>query len=304
MVWAAVAIGLFSIIFWVPITDSFTIVFSPISPELRDIGYKAGLNMHGEAIYLRANPQLVDATTLANVCPHDQEMVEYGCYVPYLNRIYILEISAPDLKSIEYTTAAHETLHVIWQLSSPEERASLSSELSDLYNAKTSDTLTKDVEPYLTASGKTPIDEVHSFAGSELHDTSLTESLTKHYNDFFTARTSSVEARSEFDSSIEYRVTDINNTFDALDKEYLDVAAYKREHLDPFEVVMQRNLYYGDIATYNKNVDAYNHNLEIYNRKVAAYQTKVDAYNLKRQSFMDIYSTLFPSNAIPVDAAK
>jgi len=304
LTWSAVILGIFMIVFWIPLSDSFTLVFSPVSPELREVGYKAGLNMHGEAVYLRANPKYVNANTLASYCPHDKEMVEYGCYDPNTNQMYILEISSADLKSIEYTTAAHETLHAIWQSLPPTQVAELSSELKALYDAKSSDTLTNDIKPYLQTEGSLPINEIHSFAGSELYNASLTTSLIKHYDQFFDTRTYSMEASSEFDRSIANKTTDINNTYDALDKEYSDISAYKTRYLDSIDAYMQTNLYYGDIVTYNKNVDAYNNNLGIYNAKVTAYKAKVDAYNLKRQSFIDIYSTLFPDNAIPVDAAK
>lgn len=304
LVWSAVILGIFLIIFWVPITDSFTLISSPVSPELREVGYKAGLNMHGEAIYLRANPQYVSANTLATYCPHDQDMIEYGCYDPNSNQIYILEISSADLKSIESTTAAHETLHAIWELLSPGELATLSVELKQLYDAKSSDTLTDDIKPYLQTEGSLPINEIHSFAGSKLYDASLTSSLIKHYDQFFETRTFSMEAGSEFDRSLAYKTTDINNTFDALDKEYSDIAVYKIKYLDSINAYMQTNLYYRDIVTYNKNVDAYNNNLGNYNAKVTAYQANVDAYNLKRQNYIDVYSTLFPNNVIPVDAAK
>ncbi|MBP9738899.1 zinc ribbon domain-containing protein, partial [Candidatus Saccharibacteria bacterium] len=106
------------------------------SAEINDLADKSGLNSLGMLYFYSSNPKLVSPDILNKVCPKvDIKSVEYGCYLPSSNDMYILKVTNIEYRQIENVSVAHETLHAIWQDSSPSERTELKKELSAVYNS-------------------------------------------------------------------------------------------------------------------------------------------------------------------------
>jgi len=292
------------ILFGQPLSDASIVVFSSASSDVKQIGHDSGLNLHGQAIFLNNHPELVNADTLASACPHESEVIEYGCYLPSSQKIYILQVDDPNLKPIELTAVAHETLHAIWNDMAPNDKQSISQELTSLYNSKSSSILTSDAEPYQGEAQETFVDELHSLAGSEVGVAYMSNTLSAHYLKYFSAQNETVQAVATFNQNVDSQIAALNTQRAQLDSDNLDIDNYKAAHLDSIKSAMQLDLYYGDIYTYNKNVDAYNNNLGIYKDMIAKYNTNVDTYNASRQTFIDAYSALYPNKAIPVGDAK
>lgn len=292
------------VVFWQPISDTATVTFSSASPEIKQAGRDAGLNMHGQAIFLSNDPEYVDADTIAVDCPHEKEIIEYGCYLPSSHKIYILQISDSKLKPTELTSVAHETLHAVWNAMSYDEREQIGSDLTTFYNSKTSETLTEDAVPYQKEDSATFVNELHSLAGSEVDLSEMSNTLQEHFSQYFSDQDKTVQANIDFNQNIDSEIASIKSQREQLDADNKALDDFQSAHLDSVKAAMQTNLYYGDIYTYNKNVDAYNHNREIYNDMVAKYNENVSSYNSARQSFIDAYSSLFPGKSIPVPDAK
>jgi hypothetical protein len=301
---SSIVLVLFLTFFWQPVSDTSTVMFSSASSEIKEAGRDAGLNMHGQAVFLSNNPEFVDADTLASNCPHDDEIIEFGCYLPSSHKIYILQINDDQLKPTELTSVAHETLHAVWNDMSYDDRTAIGGELTMLYDSKTSDALTNDAKPYQKEDATVFVNELHSLAGSEVDLSEMPNSLREHFSKYFSDQDKTVQANIDFNQNIDSEIANIKSQRDQLDTESKNLDDFQAAHLDSIKAYMQQNLYYGDIATYNKNVDAYNHNREIYNDMVATYNTNVSSYNSARQSFIDAYSALFPGKVIPVPDAK
>ena len=301
---SSIALVLFLIFFWQPVSDTSAVIFSSASPEIKQAGRNAGLNMHGQAVFLSNNPEFVDADTLAIDCPHDKEVVEYGCYLPSSHKIYILQIDDSDLKPTELTSVAHETLHAVWSAMSYDDQEQVGSELTTFYESKTSEILTDDAKPYQKEDSAAFVNELHSLAASEVDLSEMSNSLQNHFSKFFSDQDKTVQANIDFNQNIENEIANIKSQKEQLDADSKNLDSFQAAHLDSIKAYMQQNLYYGDAYIYNKNVDAYNHNREIYNDMVAKYNANVDTYNSERQSFIDAYSALFPGKSIPVPDAK
>jgi len=299
-----VALILFLFLFWQPISDSSAVIFSSTSSDIKQAGRDAGLNMHGQAIFLNNDPEFVDASALASACPHDEEVVEYGCYLPTSRKIYILKINNSELKAIMLTSVAHETLHAVWNDMSYDDSQKVDDELTTFYKSNTSETLTTDAKPYQKEDPTTFVDELHSLAGSEVGLSILPSFLQSHFSKYFSDQNKTVQSNISFNQNIENQTASIKFQKEQLDADSKELDNFQAAHLDNIERVMQQNLYYGDTYTYNENVDAYNHNREIYNDMVNKYNTSVNTYNSVRQNFVDAYSALFPGKTVPVPDAK
>lgn len=295
---------IFLIFFWQPVSDTSTVMFSSASAEIKEVGRDAGLNMRGQAVFLSNSPEFVNADTLANNCPHDDEIIEFGCYLPSSHKIYILQINDEQLKLAELTSVVHETLHAVWNDMSHDDRTTIGGELTTLYDSKTSDILMNSAKSYHREDATVFVDELHSLTGSEVELFEVSNTLQEHFSKYFFDHSKTIQANNEFNQNINSKIANIESQRDRLDAESKKLDDFQAAHLDSIKVYMQQNIYYGDIVTYNENVDAYNHNREIYNDMVTTYNTNVGSYNSARQSFIDAYSALFPNKIIPVPDAK
>lgn len=301
---SVIALTLFLLLFWQPVSDISSVAFSSASSEIKQAGRDAGLNTHGQAIFLNNEPEFVNADTLASACPHDKEIIEYGCYLPSSHKIYILQINDNELKPIELVAVAHETLHAAWNDMSLDDQQTIISDLTTFYDSKVSPALTKDAKPYKKENSTVFVDELHSLSGSEVGLVTMPSSLQNHFSKYFSEQDLAVQAGISFDRNIGNQITDINTRKKQLDLDSQELNNYQAAHLDNIKAYMQQNLYYGDTYTYNKNVDAYNNNRDIYNDMVARYNDNVNSYNATRQNFVNAYSALFPNKSIPVGGAK
>ncbi len=172
------------------------------------------------------------------------------------------------------------------------------------YESMTSRTLTEDAKPYQKEDAATFINEVHSLTGSEVNLSEMSGTLREYFSKYFSNQDKTVQANIDFNQNIDSEIASIKSQGTQLDSDDTALNDFKSAHLDSIHAAMQANLYYGDVYTYNKNVDAYNHNREIYNDMVTKYNQNVQSYNTARQSFIDAYSSLFPGKQIPVPDAK
>lgn len=305
MVWWAAGINIaVLLIFAGPISDLLTVDLNNSTPDIADIADNSGFNLHGKALFYRANPELVDANSLNSKCPNDsQDSIEFGCYLTKENKIYILSVSDQNYKDIEYTTAAHETLHAAWMQQDASTRQALSNNLNSVYiNSTAQDVvdLRNTMKSYGTDKD-TVVNELHSFVGSEIKDVSLNSYLIGYYGKYFSNRSAPIDHNDAFNGKIDTEISNLSSQGQQLDTSYNATLAYKSRWLDTIEGYMRQNEYYGDVYTYNENVDAYNHNLVNYNKMVDDYNARRNAYNAEVDKFNALLTSFRPTQA-PIQA--
>lgn len=284
------------------ISDLWTVYFSQAgtSVVLTDIAEHSGFNIHGTALFYRTNPEVVDADTLNEKCPNtSQDSVEYGCYLPTTNKIYLLGVPNADYKEIEYSTAAHETLHAAWHTLDDATRKQIETELQTLYKTSAA-TSVSSLHEILAAYQNDPApdisNELHSFVGSIVPDNDLTTEITSYYSEYFSNRSLAVTSYSNFNTKLDTKSSQIESERQALIRSSDEIDAYKVKWLDSIERAMASNKYYGDYYTYNKNVDAYNHNLVNYNKMVDEYETNRQSFNQMVDQYNSILASFRPSS--------
>ncbi|WP_188756050.1 hypothetical protein [Microbacterium album] len=101
-----------------PLQDVFTA--SALEPDVAAIADSMFLTEEGREIFTAAQPELLDADGIAEVCgPHAG-----GCFLStgnarHLDRIYILWPDDPRYRHAVITTAAHELLHAAYERLEP-----------------------------------------------------------------------------------------------------------------------------------------------------------------------------------------
>ena len=271
---------------------------SSASAPIKDIADNSGFNTTGKLTFYKSHPELVDADTINEKCPNnDQTTVEYGCYLPSENKIYILEVTDFTYKDVEYTTAAHETLHAAYAKLDGLERGRVINLIKQFYGDTTNTDavlLHEIVKPY--GGDESVVDnELHSFIGSETPETSLSQPLSDYYKKYFSNRSESVNANVLFNNKIQDKITALNTEYNRLGSMAVDMSTYKIQHLDNIQAAMNRANYYGDAYSYNKNVDAYNSNLVYYNGQVDLYNSQRLTYNTDVDTFNAILQAFYPS---------
>lgn len=266
------------------------------SVDIKDVANGSGLNSYGKYLFYKAGPVLLDADELNNVCPsEDSKSVEFGCYIPSKNKMYLLKVSDSEYKQIEYTTAAHETLHAAWHHLSESDRQDLSSALKEVYDATDtteSSTLHKEIALYNQAEVDTT-NELHSFIGAE--SAMISMKLTQHYSKYFDNRTKSVQASTDFNLKLDSKAAELNAESSSLDTESTTIDDYKTTHLDNADAYLRRAEYYGDIANYNRNVGIYNSNLAIYKNKVRTYNEHIASFNNEVEDYNRVINSFRPT---------
>lgn len=147
--------------------------------------------------YFYAQQPQIDGSEAFNTSCQRQEVGNpiLGCYVT--GRIYVYDVTNEQLDGIEEVTAAHETLHAVWDRMSESEQAKLGALLEAEY-AKLGDNtdLVQRMEYYKRTEPGQLDNELHSILGSEIQN--LSPALEAHYAQFFVDRQKIVDFHTKY----------------------------------------------------------------------------------------------------------
>lgn len=180
------------------VTDSISgYMFSP-SEEIKAIESNIDFTDNGRRIFYATKPSMLDAAEFNDKCPRRESGSPIiGCYSTGDN-LYIYKISDPRLSGIEEITAAHETLHAVWNRMSSREKAELSDLLKDAYSKIDDDDLTARMDYYERAQPGEHYNELHSILGTEYSN--LSADLESHYAKYFKDRDALLSYHSNYNS--------------------------------------------------------------------------------------------------------
>ena len=139
------------------------------------------------AFYFYAQQPEVEGSDAFNKDCQRQEVGNpiLGCYLS--SRIYVYDVTNTQLDGIEQVTAAHETLHAIWERMSDNERKNVGVLLENEYTKLSANTeLSQRMDYYKRTEPGQFDNELHSILGTEV--SSLSPDLETHYKQYFTDR--------------------------------------------------------------------------------------------------------------------
>lgn len=229
--------------------------YTPPAP-VAALADQATMTDAGRKLFYRAQPQ-IDAgrSDLVRDCHiQSDKTIELGCYLS-TDKIYLLDIQEPDLRSELPVTAAHETLHAAYDRLSFSEKRKLNARLETVEASITDPELKERFAEYQQLEPGQLDDELHSILGTEYAN--LPPDLETYYSKYFTNRAALVANAQQF-----------NNTFDGLHTEIVQLDA----RIKATKAEMQSYLADGQVRQYNALVP-------VVNRDIVSYNAKVERYN-------------------------
>jgi hypothetical protein len=230
----------------------------PSDPEIVRLADTATLTPYARDLFYRSVPQIDSDRGLfeahCNLPNVPDSSVELACYAPSDNRIFILRIDDPQLKSEMVVAAAHEMLHAAYRKMTTTERANLDKELRDALPAVMNDSLRNQLKQYRISEPGQENNELHSILGTEFR--TLTPALETHYAKFFTNRAAVVSQSEAWESVF----SDLKKKIQQTEKQIRDLRAEMAED-------RRRN----NIAAYNSKVPRVNALVKQYNDDVQQY---------------------------------
>ena len=165
------------------------------STAVASIYDRSGLSNKGQFYFYASNPVVDSATTFdVNCQKQEAKSAILGCYS--LGKIYIREVTNRQLDGIEEVTAAHETLHVIWERMSDSDKKSVGTLLEAEYQKINSPALKERMAYYDRNEPGEHFNELHSILGTEVPD--LGSALEAHYGQYFANRSKVIALHSGY----------------------------------------------------------------------------------------------------------
>ncbi len=227
-----------------------------INAGMAELGEALRLTPNGEKTFFSTNPQYItNKNEMAQICTVGHSLGSVlGCYFKNQHQILILKINEPSLKSGVLSTAAHETLHAIYDKLPAHEKAELNAHLR-IAMAQNEPYLKERMKSYQISHQDVMLDEVHSILGTEV--TKLSNYLENHYQKYFKDRAYLIKQANIFKAQFDKRINRIHE-YDGLiqaNKEQIDE---QKKILDNLQRQYTSRLEEADIAKNNSDYETYN----------------------------------------------
>ena len=285
------------------------------SSEVTNIVDRSGMTSKAKFYFFASKPLVEIAEDFNSDCRRQESSnAILGCYSN--KNIYIYNVNNEELDGIEEVTAAHETLHAIWDRMSDTDRESVGVLLDKAYAKISDENLASRMDYYERNEPGERLNELHSILGSEYSN--LGEDLENYYSKYFTDRTIIVafytNYQSVFDNlkkqsdslfseiqalktSLDAKISQYNADITSLQNDYNSlVSSSGSVDLTSSSQVNQYNSKLNSIQARANQLDRTKSQIlsdqETYNSKVSQYNKLVVASNDLIQS---IDSTLEPS---------
>ena len=230
------------------ILDQITVWQYTPTAEVSGLVDRAGMNSEGKFYYLASQPKLDSSSTFNSECDRVENVTSIlGCYSS--SRIYIYNVTDPQLDGIREVTAAHETLHAIYDRMGDDEKAKVDKLIEAEYNKLFTN---KDFSDLMAFYAKTEPgqrdNELHSIIGTEVGNISL--ELEAHYDKYFSNR---------------QKVVELNAKYSSVFKSLKDQANALSVKLDTLSALITT-----ESAKYNADVQAINNDIAAFNVRAAS----------------------------------
>lgn len=284
ILWSIVASGLH---------DPISVMFYSGPSQVKQLSDQSGMNTHGKALFYSTRPEIVDYPSLQQHCPDTaKDSIEFGCFVPSENRIYILNITDSRISSLMAVTAAHEMLHKAYSELPESEKNRIDAELKNDASQLANDAKFNEIiGPYKDAkiSESDLLDEMHSLIGSEIG--TIDVPLSQYYDRYFASRITSVGQDEKASANLTAVSSEIDAQYADLQSKLSDLHG-EEATLHKFETALDYDIYIGDTYTYDINYQKYSDIYDAYDSHFKQYNSAVDAYNAKLQEYQAIFTNL------------
>ena len=170
------------------VQDQVTVWSFEPTPTLEEYAQRAGFSDEGRFTFYASQPEVLPPERFDLFCSFTETGLGIlGCYTLSDGRIYLYDVTNPDLDGYEVVVAAHETLHAAWDRFSAEERDALAVLLEADFAALGPDhELVERIAEYERIDPTSRVPELYAILGTEIAE--LDPALEGHYARFFDDR--------------------------------------------------------------------------------------------------------------------
>lgn len=274
----AFTVAILAAVGWVVLNRQFVLDqlnvwwYKPTS-DVASIINRAGISDEGRFYYYASQPAIETATQFNLDCPQSEVgNAILGCYSN--EHIYVYDVTNTQLDGIEEVTAAHETLHAVWDRMSDSDKASIGVLLEAALSNINDPQLNARMAYYAKSEPGERVNELHSILGTEYAN--LGPALEAHYAKYFSDRSKVVALHNSYESVF----NNLKTQSDALSSQ-----------LDSLKATINANTteYNAETVSINTDAVALKESANSVDRTSAA---QVNAYNAKRQTLLDRLSAL------------
>jgi len=247
------------------------------------IADKTAMTDEARRIFYIYDPRVENSEVFNTHCTIREVSIVLGCYNG--SKIYMFNVTDPQLSGVLEVTAAHEMLHAAYDRLSTDERERVDRLTQKQFQKLTDERIITTVKAYRARDPSIVPNELHSILATEVPN--LDPELEQYYGRYFLDR-SKVVSLSE---SYEQVFSDIKARVERLDA---DLTLLKAQidglendlGLRAIRITNEKKtldqLYDQDRREeYNARVPIYNNSVESYNQDLASYRTLISEYNDK-----------------------
>ncbi|MEO7363984.1 MAG: hypothetical protein ABIV43_00545 [Candidatus Saccharimonadales bacterium] len=276
---AVLYLNQYRVIDWIKLRD-----YQP-STAIVQLADEISLNDYSRHMFYLNKPELpTDVTSFRKDCPENEDTIVLGCYRSVQLGIYVYNVQDPELAGVQQVTAAHETLHAIYDRLSKSDRQTIDAQLMDYYKNGLTDQRVKDeIKIYQKTEPTALLNEMHSIFGTEVKD--LPAPLEQYYQRYFTDRSKILAFGEKYQAQFTQRQAALNDADQRLSNLKAEIDAQQADldvrikQISADRARLNGYAQANDTANYNAAVPGFNRSIEAYNAAINQLKAKIEQYN-------------------------
>lgn len=290
--WSVLMIGQNPAVFRYRVIDWWRLRSYDVPSTISTIAQEANLTEYATRVLYASEPEFDDKQSFNSHCPFPEQSFVLGCYDG--NKIFVLDIQAPELRSSEPVTAAHEMLHGAWARMTSAEQKKIRQLLEREFAINPDEHLKQIIAQYRAAGNNDDViaNELHSIIPTEVK--TISPELETYYRKYFKDRGAVVALFKSYEEifaaneaelkSMEKQAAKLLASIQAQEK----VLEAKKELIDANNARLSAWSKSSDVYTYNNLVSQQRALVNEYNTLVARYNADLDHY----QTIVNRYQSL------------
>lgn len=256
------------------------------STTVEELATETTMNDYARKVFYVNHPNIEDKNTFYQKCPNNggEKTVVLGCYHNGQRGIYVLQVTDPRLSGIEQVTAAHETLHAIYDRLSSRDRQYVDGLLMDYYQHDLHDKRILDtIAAYKKSEPNDVVNEMHSVFGTEIAN--LPTPLENYYKRYFTDRQKIAALASQYEGAFTSRQNQVTQDDANLASMKAQITAdetalqAQQKTISNDQTRLEDLKRRSDYTDYNNGVPSFNAEVDTYNALVTMTRSLISQYN-------------------------
>lgn len=232
-------------------------------------------------------PVLQNQADFNKSCPDDggEQTIILGCYRGNQTGIYLYSIQDPKLNGVQQVTAAHETLHAIYDRLSSKDRQAVDKMLQDFYEQDLKDErVLQTIEAYKKSEPNDVVNEMHSVFATEIEQ--LPPALEAYYKQYFRNRQQIVKFAKQYQQTFvdnkalgdKYQAQ-IKNIEDQLNSLKTKIDGLENQLRQDYAQIERDRGGAVDVSSFNARVRDYNNQAQSYRDQISQYNQLINLHN-------------------------